>query len=489
MTSNGNPIFLSKTKKIDLIKNICVNLKCIKQQKIKINNKFNLNINNKKLSNHISFKNKANNSKEKYLNIINIKKISNQNKMKQKRSKSTKSFSVNNSNKSNLKKNFLIKRNSNLMINKSNSKTYNTNKSKNKTYNTTNNTVNKKSEFYKKINISKNTSKNNIRKRDLNNLSPINNPKKLIKNNAEIPQNNPMELTFGSFSFMSNNVQTETNETDNIKQSLQIKDKGKDNHSFINTINPKKEIKTRKNYNIGKIKPNKIVKLNKKLLLKPTWKIKPNRIMYKTLKSYNNKEIIKDKKNEDKNNKSAFIIENYNKKMRYNTKDKNNNFEKKNYFNLNNITDIPNSKIFLKDNKANNYNKKYNNNGNNLKSKYAAFYNKNLLRNKLFKIKSDNGGKKNFNSKNIIIKNYSLNNSSFYKINIINNNRQIRYKERNKTNINESKEFVVKINKSVDKENGKYKLIIKRANKAIKKMPKSTPKLLLTHPSFKNLFF
>ena len=80
-----------------------------------------------------------------------------------------------------------------------------------------------------------------------------------------------------------------------------------------------------------------------------------------------------------------------------------------------------------------------------MKTKYAAFYNKNLLRNKLFKIKSDNGGKNNYDSKKIIIKNYSLNNSSFYKINIINNNRQIRYIDRNKNNMNETKELTIKI--------------------------------------------
>ena len=88
--------------------------------------------------------------------------------------------------------------------------------------------------------------------------------------------------------------------------------------------------------------------------------------------------------------------------------------------------------------------------------------------------------------KNIIIKNYSLNNSSFYKINII-NKRELSQKNNDK--MDESKECIIKINKSVDKDKGKYKLIIKRTNKVIKRMPKSTPKLLLTHPSFKNLFF
>lgn len=488
MKSNENPIFLSKAKKIDLIKNICVNLKCIKQQKLKLNTKLNQNIKNKKLdsnyiltNNNISKKNNINNNTDKYINIINIKKISNPNKTNQKRSKSSKSFSVNNSNKPNFKHNFLIKRNT---------KNFITNKSSNKTSKTTNNTINKKAEFYKKINISKNTYNNKIRKSALNKLSPINRPKKLIKNNAEITQNNPMELTFGSSSFMSNNVQTETNETDNIKTSIQIKNRKNKNHSFISTINPKKEIKIRKNYNIRNIKPNKIVKLNKKLLLKPTWKIKPNHIMYKPLNSYYNKDKEKEKEDskEDKNNKSAFIIENYNKKRKYNN-NIHKNLEKKNFFNLNNITDIPINKSFIKDNKSNNRNKKSNNYSKNMKSKNVAFYNKNLLRNKLFKIKSDNGGKNNCDTNKIIIKNYSLNNSSFYKINIINNNRQIRYRDISKKSIDETKECVLKINKSVDKEKGKYKLIIKRTNKVINRMPKSTPKLLLTHPSFKNLFF
>ena len=75
-----------------------------------------------------------------------------------------------------------------------------------------------------------------------------------------------------------------------------------------------------------------------------------------------------------------------------------------------------------------------------------------------------------------------LNTSSFYEKNRIN-------KSNNKDKLNETKECIIKINKSIDKENGKYKLIIKRTNKVIKRMPKSTPKLLLTHPSFKKLFY
>ena len=73
-----------------------------------------------------------------------------------------------------------------------------------------------------------------------------------------------------------------------------------------------------------------------------------------------------------------------------------------------------------------------------------------------------------------------LNTSSFYEKNRIN-------KSSNKDKLNETKECIIKINKSIDKENGKYKLIIKRTNKVIKRMPKSTQKLLLTHPSFQKL--
>ena len=481
MKSKEKPIFLSKAKKIDIIKNISVNLKCIKSQKIKLNNKINQNIKNKKLDsnfvipNNILNKTNINDNKEKIINIINIEKKQYTKKNNQKRSKSTKSFSVNNSNKSNIKRNFVIKKSSkNAVKNKSNNSK------------TTNNTRNKKREFYKKINI--NISKNNSNKKrrnttSINKLSPINHQKKLIQNNAEITPNNPMELTFGSSSFISNNIQTETNETENRKISIQEKTKKKKNNSFIKTFNSK-NFKNKKNANIGKIKPNKIVKLNKKLLLKPSWKIKPSLIRYKPLQSNYNKEKEKEKEKsrDNKTNKSAFIIENYNKKNRYS----NNVNIDRNFYNLTNITDIHNSKSFIKDNKSINRNKKSNSRGKSLKLKYTTFYNKNLLRNKLFKKKKENGNKNNFEPKNIIIKNYSLNNSSFYKINII-NNRELSHK--NKDKMDETKECIIKINKSVDKEKGKYKLIIKRTNKVIKRMPKSTPKLLLTHPSFKNLFF
>ena len=482
MKSNENPIFISKAKKIDLIKNISVNLKCLKSQKIKLSNKINQNLNKKLDPNYIinskiSKKNNINNNTEKYINIINIEKIPNPSKVNHKRSKSTKSFSVNNSNKSNIKRNLIIKRNTKHLI-----------KNKNHIIKTTNNTNNKKSEFFKKINISKNCSNNKIRKNTINKISPISRPKKIIQNNAEITPNNPMELTFGSSSFMSNNLQTETNETDKAKiSSIQANNRKNKNYSFIRAIKAKEELKSIKNSNIGKIKPNKIVKLNKKLLLKPSWKIKPSQIMYKPLKPYNNKEKEKLKSKDDKNNKSVFIIENYNKKAKYNN-NKVNNLDK-NFYNINNITDIKSSKSFIKDNKTINKNKNkiFNYYGKNIKTGYSTFYNKNLLRNKLFKLKNEKSLKHSWDTNKIVIKNYSLNNSSYYKINIINNNKQKVELERD--NINETKDCIIKINKSVDKEKGKYKLIIKRTNKVIKRIPKSTPKLLLTHPSFKNLFF
>lgn len=150
---------------------------------------------------------------------------------------------MNNSNKSNLKRNFIIKRNSKNLINNITYK----NSSKNRS----------KSEYYKKINIVTNNNSSNKTKKSKNNsnshkLSPISRPIKLIRNNAPINQSNPMELTFGSSSFMSNNLQTETNETDKDKDkdkeknTIKIKNKfRKRNNSFMKTINSKKNLKIR----------------------------------------------------------------------------------------------------------------------------------------------------------------------------------------------------------------------------------------------------
>ena len=47
----------------------------------------------------------------------------------------------------------------------------------------------------------------------------------------------------------------------------------------MKTINSKKEFKDKNNLNI---KRNKIVKLNKKLFLRPSWKISSNKSKYKS---------------------------------------------------------------------------------------------------------------------------------------------------------------------------------------------------------------
>ena len=156
-----------------------------------------------------------------------------------------------------------------------------------------------------------------------------------------------MELTFGSSSFMSNNKQTETNETNKEKEKCTIKVNNKfrrKNNSFMKSINFKKEFKDKNNLNIKK---NKIVKLNKKLILRPTWKIKTNHKISKPSKSFYNKEPEKSK--EDKMNKSAFIIENYNKKIIYNKS-----IDKSIYNKNNNITYINDNKGLTKEFKTNN---------------------------------------------------------------------------------------------------------------------------------------
>jgi hypothetical protein len=298
-----------------------------------------------------------------------------------------------------------------------------------------------------------------------------------------------MELTFGSSSFMSNNLQTETNETDKDKDkdkeknTIKIKNKfRKRNNSFMKTINSKKEFKDKNNLNIKK---NKILKLNKKLFLRPSWKISANKSKYKPPKFLNINELEKNK--EDKNNKSAFIIENYNKKTRYSA-----NAEKIMYYKNNNITDITSNKNSKKDITINI--KKFSHQDKNLKNKFINFYKKNLLRNKIFNNRNDIEIDTNnsYGIKKINIKSYSHNDSSFFDNNLKYKNKNKNINPKNKNNkLDESRECIIKINKSVDKENGKFKLIIKRtvADKCIRKMPKSTPKLLLTHPSFKKMFF
>jgi hypothetical protein len=288
---------------------------------------------------------------------------------------------------------------------------------------------------------------------------------------------------------MSNNIQTETNETDKDKDkdkeknTIKIKNKfRRRNNSFMKTINSRKEFKDINNLNI---KRNKIVKLNKKLFLRSSWKISSNKIKYKPKKSSNIKDPEKIK--EDKNNQSAFIIENYNKKTRYSA-----NAEKIMYYKNNNITDITSNKNSKKDITINI--KKFSHQDKNLKNKFINFYKKNLLRNKIFNNRNDIEIDTNnsYGIKKINIKSYSYNDSSFFDNNLKYKNKNKNINPKNKNNkLDESRECIIKINKSVDKENGKFKLIIKRtvADKCIRKKPKSTPKLLLTHPSFKKLFF
>ena len=482
MNEKEKPLFLSKNKKIQLIKNISVNLKCIKAQRIKLDNKINQNISKKNVKKEELYKNTLNNQKiHKNINILDIKKIPAANRKIQKRCKSTKSLSVNNSNKSYIKHTFIIKRNE---------KSLNNNKSYGKT---TVNTKHKKNDYFRKINLKK-TNNNKVilsKNNNSNNLSPINRPKKIIQNNAEINQNNPMELTFGSSSFMSNNVQTETNETDKDKVSIKSNNKIKKKNNSFFVINSKKNFKdknlinTNNNNNIG---PNKIVKLNKKLILKQSWKIKPSHIQYRPMKALNSKD--KEKYKEDKNNKSAFIIHNYSTKTKFSGDNdiiitNNCNSNANTSTNKNNASSIKNKKCTIKENKNIIRNTKKIIQEKKLKSKFITFYKKNLLRNKIFKMKKENNKKNSYDNKKILYNNYSLNDSSFYENNKFKNN----ITQINNNKFNETCECIIKINKSVDKSNGKFKLIIKRANKVIRRMPKSTPKLLLTHPSFKNLFF
>ena len=262
MKKKEKPIFLTNNKNMQLFKNISVNLNCPKAQKIKLDIKINQNITNKILNinpttkyNH-SNKIIINNNFRKNVKVINIKKITPKNKSNYKRSKSTKSFSMNNSNKSNLKRNIIRQKNSKKSVN---DKTYKNSSKNNKS----------KSEFYKKINIMSNIKnrskswKNNI---NINShkLSTINRPIKLVRNNKLINHSNPMELTFGSSSYISNNMQTETNETDKDKDkiSIKIKNKFQRKNSFIKQINLKNDFKDKNDLNI---KSNKILKLNKKL--------------------------------------------------------------------------------------------------------------------------------------------------------------------------------------------------------------------------------
>jgi len=373
---------------------------------------------------------------------------------------------MNNSNKINLKRNIIRQKNSKKSVN---DKTYKNSSKINKS----------KSEFYKKINImsnSKNRSKSRKNNININShkLSTINRPIKLVRNNELINHSNPMELTFGSSSYISNNMQTETNETDKDKDkiSIKIKNKFQRKNSFIKPINLKNDFKDKNDLNI---KSNKILKLNKKLFISPSWKIRTNHKIYKN--SIYNKESKKNK--EENSNKSSFVIINYNEKSVFIDKFK---------CNQNNIAGISSDKIMK--NQKFNFQKRVKDK--NLKNKFITFSRNNLLKNKKLNNKNNIDNDTNYEIKKINLKRYSLNDSSLYTHNLKYNNLNINnINRRNKDyKLNDLNKYIIKINKSVDKENGKFNLIIKRtiADKCIRKMPKSTPKLLLSHPSFKKMF-
>ena len=94
-----------------------------------------------------------------------------------------------------------------------------------------------------------------------------------------------------------------------------------------------------------------------------------------------------------------------------------------------------------------------------------------MIKNKILKNRNEKEKLRNSNKRSCTTKNSAvLQKNTLKKIKSCNN-----------------KEYIIKISIN-DKENGKYKLIIKRTNKYLKRMPKSTPKLFLAHPSLKNLF-
>ena len=265
-------------------------------------------------------------------------------------------------------------------------------------------------------------SQNNIRYN--NKEDKKNNSKTKITNENKIYQNNPLELTFGNSSFMSN-IQTEINELE--------KNKNDKNKTVFKSINNNTHLKKKKDF----IRHNKITKLKKKLLFDPCWKIKQ-----KNIKKNNKSEIII--QNDKTKNKYEFINNHYT--------NININYREKNYHSVNISNEMrkKNKKI-----KVRKENEKKNKN--------------NLIKNKILR-------NRNERDKNIKIRSYTTKNSAVSEKNTLKKIKSSNYKE-----------YIIRININ-DKENGKYKLIIKRTNNYAKRMPKSTPKLFLAHPSLKNLF-
>ena len=375
----------SQCKKIQLLKNIYINLKCIKT---KDDNKIN------KSSHKYRYKKTFEEIKKRKINEKNITK----NKNDKQKSKTKKKFYSNSNNNSIKKCNTFLK---NRIIKK-----------------TSNNIINNESILN---NMSK--SENNIRY-SMTKKEKNNNSKKISTTENKIYQNNPLELTFGSSNFMSNN-QTESKEIGKNK-----------NKSFLVSINKNKDKREKKDF----VRHNIIIKLKKKLYFNPNWKIK--------------------KKDNNRGNKSEIIIKNYKTKNKYEFINNhytniNINYKEKNYHSVNISNEIRrNNKRIKTENMKDKINKN------------------NLIKNKILKNRNEKEIFKN-NKK----RNYTSKNSSIAQKNTLK-------KIKSSTS---SKEYVIKININ-DKENGKYKLIIKRTNNYKKRIPRSTPKLFLAHPSLKNLF-
>ena len=373
--SKEKSLLFSQSKKIELLKNIYINIKCLKTKEVNNVNKNYMkekllkkgiyNNNNKTNKNSvksfISKVNKENKEKEGKINFKNIKNNCDKQKTKVKK----RFYSYNNSRKK--YNSFYKKRNI--------KKEKETNKSISHTQSTINNLIlNPKNNNINKAQNKKIKNRNNNLKYDSINI-----------NETKIYQNNPLELTFGSSSFKSN-IQTETKEPEKYNNKSKSKNKNK---SFLKSINTKKNKFEKKDL----IRHNKITKLKKKLFFDPNWKIKQK----------NNKNNI----NKNKNEKSQIIIHNYKTKNKYKFINNhytniNINFPEKNYhsMNISNERRKPNKKIKMKNNKELIYK---NNTFKNKILKNKSYTTKNseiIQKNTLKRIKSSN----NNNNKEYIIK-------------------------------------------------------------------------------------
>jgi len=395
--SKEKPLIFSQSKKIEILKNIYINLKCLKSKEdYQINKKFK--------------KDKSKTNKNSYAEIEKNKrkdKNSNKNKYNYQKSKTKKNFYSNSINNS-------IKKSNTFFKNRISKKPI-------KRFSHTQSTLNNKYKSHNNIRYDhkKNNSKTNV----------------VLTNENKIYQNNPLELTFGSNSFMSN-IQTEANEKENNKNN---KNKNK---TFLSSLNN----------NIAKEKRDfkrhtKIVKLKKKLFFNPDWKIKQK----------NNKTINKS----ISNNKSEIVIKNYKTKKKYeiinnNYTNININYGEKNYHSVNISNEIRKRNKLIK-----------------VINEKDKIKRNDLIKNKLIKNRNE---KEKFKNKKI--RNYTAKNSDILQKNTL---------KKIKSSNNNNKEYVIKININ-NKESGRYKLIIQRINQFKKRMPRSAPKLFLAHPSLKNLF-